>query len=217
VFAERRREMVDRQLRSRGIRDPRVLAAIEKVPRHLFVPPELREEAYNDQPLPIGAEQTISQPYMVASMTELLELAAGDRALEIGAGSGYQTAILAELTAEVHTVEKHPGLAAAAAERLARLGYANAHVHTGDGTLGWPEAAPYTAILVTAAAPFLPPPLVQQLADGGRLVLPLGAADTQAVVRVRRRGRDIATESLYACRFVPLLGRYGWREEDPRG
>ncbi len=209
--------MVDRQLRRRGIRDPRVLAAIEKVPRHLFVPPELREEAYNDQPLPIGGEQTISQPYMVASMTELLELVPGDRALEIGAGSGYQTAILAELTAQVHTVEKQPGLAAAAAERLARLGYANAQVHTGDGTLGWPEAAPYTAILVTAAAPFLPPPLVQQLADGGRLVLPLGAADTQAIVRVRRRGRDIATESLYACRFVPLLGRYGWREEDPRG
>lgn len=209
-------DMVEMQLGGRGIRDPRVLAAMRLVPRHEFVPQRVREEAYKDQALPLGEGQTISQPYMVASMTEMLEISPTDRVLEIGTGSGYQTAVLSVLAREVHTVETRAALAEIARENLARLGYANALVHVGDGTLGWPEAGPFDAILVTAAAPFVPPPLLQQLADGGRLVLPLGREEIQELVRVRRRGQDTTTEHFYHCRFVPLVGRYGWRGEDPQ-
>jgi len=208
--AARRHEMIEKQLRGRGIRDPRVLAAMLAVPRHAFVPSEHMAEAYSDKPLPIGENQTISQPFMVASMTETLELSGSERVLEIGTGSGYQTAVLSLLASEVHTVESVATLADAARKRLTRLGYANVHFHVGDGTLGCAEAAPFDAILVTAAAPLIPPPLVEQLAEGGRLVLPLGSAETQQLARVRRHGDEVTTERLFHCRFVPLLGQYGW-------
>jgi protein-L-isoaspartate(D-aspartate) O-methyltransferase len=208
------REMVEKQLRARGIKDPRVLAAMLAVPRHLFVPRGSVSQAYDNQPLPIGDGQTISQPYMVASMTEALELRGQERVLEIGVGSGYQAAVLSLLAREVHSVENRPALAEAATERLARLGYGNVHVHVGDGTLGWPAEAPFDAIVVTAAAPVVPPPLVEQLGEGGRLVLPCGSAEVQDLVRLRRRGAEISREPFYQCRFVPLVGRYGWRGKD---
>ena len=207
-----RQQMVERQIRQRGIRDPRVLDAMLAVPRHAFVPTEHVSAAYNDQPLPIGEGQTISQPYMVASMTEALELSGSERVLEIGTGSGYQTAVLSPLAREVHTVENHPVLSGAAQARLEQLGSRNVFFHVGDGTLGWPEAAPYDAIMVTAAAPLIPPPLLAQLAEGGRLLLPLGSAETQELVRIWRKGGEITTERLYHCRFVPLIGLYGWSE-----
>jgi protein-L-isoaspartate(D-aspartate) O-methyltransferase len=207
-----RREMVERQIRHRGVRDPRVLEAMLAVPRHAFVPAQHLSEAYADQPLPIGEGQTISQPYIVASMTEALQLSGSERVLEIGTGSGYQTAVLSLLAREVHTIENHRALSEAARERLARLGYRNIFFHVGDGTLGCPEAAPFDAILVTAAAPLIPPPFVAQLAEGGRMLLPLGSAETQELVRVRVLNGEMATERLYHCRFVPLLGRYGWNE-----
>ncbi len=204
------RQMVEKQISGRGIRDPRVLAAMLTVPRHAFIPTQFLAEAYNDQPLAIGNGQTISQPFMVASMTEALELSPEDRVLEIGTGSGYQAAVLSVLARAVYTVESLPELGEAARERLARMRYDNVRVRIGDGTLGWPEEAPFDAILVTAAAPLIPPPLAAQLADGGRLVLPVGPADTQDLLRIRRRGADLVTESFYQCRFVPLVGRYGW-------
>jgi protein-L-isoaspartate(D-aspartate) O-methyltransferase len=204
------RQMVEKQIRGRGIRDPRVLAAMLTVPRHAFIPPQFLAEAYNDQPLAIGNGQTISQPFMVASMTEALELSPEDRVLEIGTGSGYQAAVLSVLARAVYTVESLPELGEAARERLARMGYNNVRVRIGDGTLGWPDEAPFDAILVTAAAPLIPPPLTAQLADGGRLVLPVGSVDTQDLLRIRRRGADLITESFYQCRFVPLVGRHGW-------
>jgi protein-L-isoaspartate(D-aspartate) O-methyltransferase len=172
-FADLRHRMVTRQLRGRHLTDERVLAAMEKVPRHLFVPQSQRHAAYNDGPLPIGTGQTISQPYMVARMTELLRLTPTDRVLEIGTGSGYQAAILAELAGEVWTLERHAELAGRAAELLSQLGYENVHVITSDGSLGYPEAAPYNAIVVTAAAPSVPDALKDQLAVGGRMVIPV--------------------------------------------
>jgi protein-L-isoaspartate(D-aspartate) O-methyltransferase len=204
------RQMVEKQIRGRGIRDPRVLAAMLTVPRHAFIPPQFLAEAYNDQPLAIGNGQTISQPFMVASMTEALALSPEDRVLEIGTGSGYQAAVLSVLARAVYTLESLPELGEAARERLARMGYNNVRVRIGDGTLGWPDEAPFDAILVTAAAPLIPPPLTAQLADGGRLVLPVGSVDTQDLLRIRRRGADLITESFYQCRFVPLVGRHGW-------
>src|SRR5258708_31412118 len=165
--------MVERQLRKRGIRDERVLAAMFSVPRHEFVPAEFAAEAYSDRPLPIGHGQTISQPFMVAAMAEALQLSGGERVLEIGAGSGYQAAVLSLLAREVHTVEMHEELAADSAQRLQRLGYTNVRVHVGDGTLGWPDAAPFDAIVVTAAAPEIPPPLAAELSNGGRMVIPV--------------------------------------------
>jgi protein-L-isoaspartate(D-aspartate) O-methyltransferase len=209
--AARRLEMVEKQIRARDIRDPRVLTAMLTVPRHLFVPQECLDAAYSDNPLPIGEGQTISQPFMVASMTEALELCGTERVLEVGTGSGYQTAVLSLLAREVHTVESHAALAESARERLTRLGYGHVHFHTGDGTLGWSEASPYDAILITAAAPLIPPPLVAQLAEGGRMVLPLGSAESQELRRVRRLDGEVSTEVLYHCRFVPLIGRYGFR------
>lgn len=209
--ALRRREMVERQLRGRGIRDERVLAAMLSVPRHEFIPTELAGEAYSDRPLPIGHSQTISQPFMVAAMAQALELTGGERVLEVGAGSGYQAAVLSLLAHEIHTIEVHEDLAVDTAERLRRLGYGNVSVHVGDGTLGWPEQAPFEAIVVTAAAPEIPPPLAAQLAEGGRLIIPVGTAEEQRLLRVEKREGLLATRPLYHCRFVPLVGQYGWK------
>jgi len=208
-----RQEMVERQLRKRGIRDERVLAAMLSVPRHEFVPPALAAEAYTDRPLPIGHEQTISQPFMVAAMTEALELSGGERVLEIGAGSGYQAAVLSLLARELHTVEMHENLATSTAERLRRLGYDNVSVHFGDGTVGWPDAAPFEAIVVTAAAPGIPPPLTAQLAEGGRLVIPVGTPQEQRLLRVDKHSGELTKRELYHCRFVPLVGQYGWKRK----
>ena len=210
-FAAERRAMVEEQIRERGVGAPRLLAALLAVPRHLFVPEDYVAGAYSDQPLPIGEGQTISQPYMVAVMTEALELSGNERVLEVGTGSGYQAALLSLLAAEVYTVESHASLALAARQRLAQLGYANVHVHSGDGTMGLSEAAPFDAIVVTAAAPRVPLPLVEQLAEGGRLVIPVGQADQQELLQVRKTAGQITSRALHYCRFVPLVGRYGWR------
>jgi protein-L-isoaspartate(D-aspartate) O-methyltransferase len=207
-----RREMVERQIRDRGIRSPRVLEAMQSVERHLFVPPDNVERAYADEPLPIGEGQTISQPFMVAAMAEALSLDGHERVLEIGAGSGYQAAVISLLAREVIAVETQPLLAASARARLARLGYLNARIELGDGSLGWPLDAPYDAILVTAAAPAVPPPLLEQLVEGGRLVIPVGSAEQQELLRIVKRGGATTQQSLYTCRFVPLLGRHGWRD-----
>ena len=204
-YSAAREQMVQEQIEARGIRDARVLAALRKVPRHLFVPPEERDEAYFDFPLAIGHEQTISQPYIVAFMTEALELRPRDRALEIGTGSGYQAAILAELAAEVYSIEIVPALAHEAEARLRRLGYPNVQVRVGDGYRGWPDAAPFDAIIVTAAPDHIPQPLVDQLREGGRMVLPLGLWD-QELVRLRRSREGIQRESLLPVRFVPMTG-----------
>lgn len=213
-FEDARQEMVARQIHARGIQSPRVLNAMKFVPRHLFVPPEQILAAYADEPLLIGSGQTISQPFMVAAMADALSLELGDRVLEIGGGSGYQAAILSLLAREVIAIEAQPELATSARERLARLGYSNVRIEQGDGSLGWPTSAPYDAILVTAAAPAVPPPLVEQLADGGRLVIPVGAPEHQNLLRISKREDRMLQESLYACRFVPLLGRYGWPPDD---
>lgn len=211
-YAAQREQMVRGQIEARGVRDERVLAAMRAVPRHLFVPAYQAGAAYHDTPLAIGQGQTISQPYIVALMTELLELADHERVLEIGTGSGYQAAILAQLAAEVITVERFPSLAQEARERLARLGYDNVRVEVGDGSLGWPEGAPYDAIIVTAASPEMPEPLLDQLADGGRLVVPVGPRWTQHLVRVRRQGGTFRRESLIGVAFVPLIGQHGWQD-----
>jgi len=203
-------EMIEKQLQRRGIREPRVLSAMRAVPRHMFVPEEFADHAYEDRPLPIGEGQTISQPYIVASMTEALELTGRERVLEIGTGCGYQTAVLSLLDVEVYAIERYAQLAEPAKARLAHLGYSNVHVHVCDGTLGWPEAAPFDAILVGAAAPRVPRTLVDQLAQGGRMVLPVGQEETQTLLRIRRTEEGISTERLYPCRFVPLVGCHGW-------
>jgi protein-L-isoaspartate(D-aspartate) O-methyltransferase len=210
-FEDARREMVARQICERGIRSERVLEAMRSVPRHLFVPIEHIDASYADEPLPIGEGQTISQPFMVAAMAEALALEGGEHLLEIGAGSGYQAAVLSLLARDVIAVEAQLSLATAAGERLSRLGYSNVRVEFGDGSLGWPQEAPYNAILVTAAAPDVPPPLVEQLGEGGRLVIPVGGAEQQELLRITKREGQLSQETLYACRFVPLVGRYGWR------
>ncbi len=210
-FESARREMVARQIRDRGIHSARVIEAMQSVERHLFVPIEHASRAYADEPLPIGEGQTISQPFMVAAMADALTLEGHERVLEIGAGSGYQAAVISLLAREVIAVEAQSLLAASARERLARLGYLNVRIEVGDGSLGWPSGAPYDAILVTAAAPAVPPPLLDQLAEGGRLVIPVGTVDQQELLRIFNRGGTITQKSLYACRFVPLLGRHGWR------
>ncbi|HTU35860.1 MAG TPA: protein-L-isoaspartate(D-aspartate) O-methyltransferase [Candidatus Acidoferrum sp.] len=211
-FEDARREMVARQIAERGIRDERVLEAMRSIPRHLFVPGEYVNASYRDEPLPIGERQSISQPFMVAAMAEALLLKGSERVLEIGGGSGYQAAVLSLLVNEVIAIEAHPALAASAGERLARLGYTNAHVEQADGSMGWAQNAPYDAILVTAAAPAVPPPLVGQLAEGGRLVLPVGGGENQELIRITKSDGRTSQESLYACRFVPLVGRYGWQD-----
>jgi protein-L-isoaspartate(D-aspartate) O-methyltransferase len=216
-YLQARQRMVAEQIEGRGLRresDHRVLAAMRAVQRHLFVPENQRRAAYQDGPLPIGQGQTISQPYTVALMTSLLDLRGKERVLEIGTGSGYQAAVLAVLADEVHTLERHARLARRAAETLARLGYANAQVHTADGSLGWLAAAPYQAILVTAAAPSVQPILLEQLADGGRLVLPVGDHKGQELQRWTRRGADFEPENIIRVSFVPLRGAAGWNEKD---
>jgi protein-L-isoaspartate(D-aspartate) O-methyltransferase len=212
-YAAVRKRMVDTQLAARGVSDPRVLAAMRRVPRHRFVPKHLWDQAYGDYPLPIGEDQTISQPYMVALMTEALEPYETDRVLEIGAGSGYQAAILAELVAEVITIERLPTLAAGAERVLHTLGYQNVRVVVGDGTLGWPKEGPYEGIIVTAGAPQVPRPLIEQLASGGRLVIPVGDQYSQTLTRVRQTPGGLKYEYLGGCRFVRLIGKYGWQEE----
>jgi protein-L-isoaspartate(D-aspartate) O-methyltransferase len=197
--------MVEQQIETRGVRDARTLAAMRKVRRHLFVPPALVEEAYDDHPLPIGHGQTISQPYIVAFMTEALRLEGGETVLEIGTGSGYQAAVLAEIAAHVYSIEIVPALADEARRRLAALGYANVAVRAGDGYQGWPDAAPFDAIVVTAAAPRIPEPLKAQLRDGGRLVLPVGD-EWQELIVVTRRGDRFETKQVLPVRFVPMTG-----------
>jgi protein-L-isoaspartate(D-aspartate) O-methyltransferase len=205
-------EMVERDIAGRGVRDVRVLAAMRDVPREVFVPASRQNQAYDDRPLPIGAGQTISQPYIVALMCEALQLTGGERVLEIGTGSGYAAAVLARLAAQVDTVERIAELAERADRLLVQLKVDNVRVHAGDGTLGWPDAAPYDAITVTAAGPAVPPALLSQLAPGGRLVMPVGESpSSQDLVRVTRTGpNETRTESLGGVVFVPLLGAQGW-------
>jgi protein-L-isoaspartate(D-aspartate) O-methyltransferase len=212
-YAQERNHMVNSQLIPRGLADSRVLAAMRKVPRHRFVPPHLWDQAYNDYPLPIGEDQTISQPYIVALMTEILEPREGDRVLEIGTGSGYQAAILAELVAQVFTMDRMGPLASRALEVLEKLGYQNIQARVGDGTLGWPEEAPFDGIIVTAAAPQVPRPLTEQLALGGRLVIPVGDRYSQTLTCIRKTKDGLKFEYHGGCRFVPLIGKFGWPEE----
>jgi len=211
-FQNERERMVSEQLASRTIRDPRVLLAMRSVPRELFVPPEHRLLAYADGPLPIGQGQTISQPFIVALMSQLLELQGEENVLEVGTGSGYQAAVLAHLAKSVHTIERHASLARSAERVFSQLGLENIHTHIGDGTRGYPEAAPFNGIIVTAAAPKVPHPLLEQLADGGRLVIPVGGRRGQYLERWRRLGDDYRHESLEPVAFVPLLGKHGWED-----
>jgi protein-L-isoaspartate(D-aspartate) O-methyltransferase len=214
-FKRQRIKMVDSQIRSRGITDARVLKAMEKIPRHLFVDEGLVEQAYNDNPLPIGERQTISQPYMVALMTEALELQGTEKVLELGTGSGYQTAILAELAERVFSIERIASLANKARKVIESLGYFNVVIRVGDGTYGWREEAPFDGILVSAGSPDIPKPLVGQLKTGGRLVIPVGSRFTQTLYRVTRLSEnveDIKKEDLGGCRFVNLIGEHGWRD-----
>ncbi len=208
-FLEERKYMVERQLRARGINDRRVLDAFEAVPRHLFVLEEARPWAYEDSPHRIGFEQTISQPFIVAYMTQMLDLTATERALEVGTGSGYQAAILSKLAAEAHTVELIEPLAERAAQTLASLGITNVFIHVGDGSLGWIESAPYDAIIVTAAAPRAPKSLLDQLADRGRMILPVGAGKHQNLELWTREGDSFSCESSLPVAFVPLKGKEG--------
>jgi len=204
--------MVEEQLVRRGITDARVLDAMRKVPRHRFVEEALRDRAYGDYPLPIGEGQTISQPYMVAAMTQLLRLGGAEKVLEIGTGSGYQTAILAELARRVCSIERLPSLAARARRTLEELGYTNAVVKTADGTYGWPDEAPFDRILVTAGAPAVPAPLFQQLAEGGRLVVPIGDSQSQTLHVVDKVEGRMRTSTDCGCVFVKLVGKYGWED-----
>lgn len=214
-YKKQRMKMVDSQLRSRGIMDQRVLKAMEKVPRHLFVDEALRDQAYNDSPLPIGENQTISQPYMVALMTAALELKGGEKVLEIGTGSGYQTAVLAELADQVFSIERIAFLASRARKVLDSLNYFNVAIRVGDGTYGWKEESPFDGIIITAGAPDIPKPMLDQLAVGGRLVIPVGTRFAQNLMRVTKLSAEpseFKQEDLGACRFVDLVGEYGWRQ-----
>jgi protein-L-isoaspartate(D-aspartate) O-methyltransferase len=209
-YAAERQQMVDKQIAARGVADPRVLAAMAKVPRHRFIPSHLRDQAYGDYPLPIGEDQTISQPYIVALMTEMLELQDTDKVLEIGTGSGYQAAILGELAARVFTIDRVATLLVKAERILDSLGYTNIKTKVGDGTLGWPEEAPFDAIIVTAGAPKVPRPLTEQLALGGRLVIPVGDQWSQTLTCVRKTRDGLKYEYHGGCRFVRLIGEHGW-------
>ena len=205
--------MVEEQIISRGIRDSEVIEAMKKVPRHLFVEEALQSQGYSDHPLPIGEKQTISQPYMVALMTEALQLVGKEKVLEIGAGSGYQTAILAELGERVFSIERIRSLAIRARKLLYELGYFNFEIKIFDGTYGWVEEGPFDSIIVTAGAPDIPQPLIDQLTIGGRLVIPVGDAFVQDLIRITKTGEGIKREDLGGCRFVKLIGRYGWEDE----
>ena len=209
-LAALRKRMVETQIIPRGVRDERVLDAMRRVPRHRFVPDEFAGSSYSDMALPSAQDQTISQPYMVAAMTELLELKGDEKVLEIGTGSGYQTAILAELAARVYTVERLGPLAAAAKKTLGDLGYTNISFAVGDGSMGLPEAAPFQGIIVTAAAPEIPPPLSKQLAEGGIIIIPLGSRDSQRLIRGKKDNGKLVLEEHTFCSFVPLIGTYGF-------
>ena len=211
-FATARNRMVETQLISRGIKDKRVLDVMRKVPRHRFVEEALTNQAYSDHPLPIGEKQTISQPYMVALMTEALELQGHEKVLEIGTGSGYQTAILAELTEKIYSIERIRSLTAKARRILDELGYLNVVLKVGDGTFGWKKEAPFDGIIVTAGSPDVPQPLVDQLPVGGRLVIPVGDRYTQSLLRIVREKKGLTKTDLGGCRFVNLLGEHGWKE-----
>jgi protein-L-isoaspartate(D-aspartate) O-methyltransferase len=211
-FEEQRNHMVNEHLLGRDIRDLRVLEAMRTIPRHLFISPEYALHAYADSPLPIGGEQTISQPYIVALMTQLLNLQGREKVLEIGTGSGYQAAILAYLASEVYTVERIAQLARKSEATLRQLGLKNVYFHIGDGTRGWAEYAPYDCIIVTAAAPQVPDALLEQLVDGGLLVIPVGGRGNQSLQRIQRRGQDYETEVTVPVAFVPLKGDFGWEE-----
>jgi protein-L-isoaspartate(D-aspartate) O-methyltransferase len=213
-FRQVREAMVEDQIKARGITDTRVLAAMRTLPRHAFVPDNFLDEAYQDHPLPVGEGQTISQPYIVALMTSRLELKGSEKVLEIGTGSGYQAAILARLSKEVHTVERIPELAAKAISTLKELGIENVIVHLGDGSLGWPEAAPYDRIIVTAAAPAVPEELTSQLAPGGRLIIPVGERWNQMLEEWEKTGAGLEKRDVLPVVFVPLLGQKGWQERD---
>jgi len=212
-FPKARLKMVEEQITSRGIKDAKLIAAIKKIPRHLFVEEALQNQAYTDHPLPIGEKQTISQPYMVALMTEALLLTGKEKVLEIGTGSGYQTAILAELSEKVFSIERIRPLALRARKLLYELGYFNVEIKIFDGTFGWVEESPFDAILVTAGSPDIPQPLIDQLATGGRLVIPVGDALVQDLFRVTKTETGVKKEDLGGCRFVKLIGKYGWKAE----
>ncbi len=211
-YRELRHAMVEHQVEARGISDTRVLDAVRRVPRHLFVPPAMRSRAYEDMPLPVSDGQTISQPYMVAWMSELLGAKADELVLEIGTGTGYQAAVLGLLARRVYSMERIESLASSARKRLARLGFENIEVVVGDGSGGLPEHAPYKRIIVTAGSPRVPRVLTEQLADGGRLVIPVGTSTMQVLTVVERQGGKLATREEGSCVFVPLLGEHGWRQ-----
>jgi protein-L-isoaspartate(D-aspartate) O-methyltransferase len=211
-FEKERSRMVDEQIAARGVRDPRVLAAMRRVPRHEFMPEAMRVQAYGDHAMPIGEGQTISQPYIVALMSELLELRGEERVLEIGTGSGYQAAILAELCRKVYTIERVKVLADRARATLDRLGYRTVAMKVYDGTYGWKEMAPFDAIIVTAAAPDVPAALVEQLTEGGRLVIPVGERFSQVLMKVVKSPSGVVTQTSIPCMFVPLIGAHGWKE-----
>ncbi|MGH9356109.1 MAG: protein-L-isoaspartate(D-aspartate) O-methyltransferase [Terriglobia bacterium] len=208
-----RQRMVQVQIRRRGVRDERVLEALRRVPRHEFVPAKFLEFAYEDRPLPIGETETISQPYMVAAMSEAAAVQPGDKVLEVGCGSGYQAAILAFLGAQVFSMERNPALADSARARLARLGYGDVIVICGDGSEGYAPAAPYGAIVVAAGSPQTPPALLDQLAEGGRMVIPVGGLTGQQLQLLHKSASGISVRDLDLCQFVPLVGKYGWTEE----
>lgn len=212
-FRKEREEMVEFQIRARGVGDERVLAAMRKIPRHLFVPRGYERSAYEDRPLPIGEGQTISQPYIVAVMTEQLDLAPQDRVLEVGTGSGYQAALLAELAGTVISIERLASLADRAQQNLARAGVTNVKVVVGDGTEGYPPEAPYDAVIVTAASPTIPDPLIDQLAEGGRLLAPVGPRECQDLLKLVKREGKVESIPLGGVCFVPLIGQFGWRGE----
>jgi len=211
-FVGQRQKMVEEQLISRGIKDIKVLVAMNAVPRHFFVQESFHHKAYGDHPLPIGGSQTISQPYIVGAMTEALQLKGPERVLEIGTGSGYQTAVLAELADKVFTIERIKSIARIAKNKLDQLGYVNILYKIFDGTYGWRDQSPYDAILITAAGPEIPKTLIEQLADGGRIVAPIGDQASQTLTLLTKEGSQIRTQKLMDCSFVPLIGKYGWSE-----
>jgi len=211
-YAPARRRMVDSQLRARNINNARVLKAMVKVPRHLFVEEALRSQAYGDYPLQIGEYQTISQPYIVALMTQALKLKGGERVLELGTGSGYQAAVLAELAGQVYSIERIRSLMVKARQTLDKLGYHNILIKLGDGTSGWPEEAPFDGIIVTAGAPSVPQPLIDQLKPGGRLIIPVGSRDSQTLTVVTLTEKGPEEKRLAGCRFVKLIGQHGWED-----
>ena len=210
LFERARERMVEEQLAQRGVTDTRVLGAMRRVPRHLFVEEALRDRAYGDHPLPIGEEQTISQPFIVGLMSALLELRGDEKVLEVGTGSGYQTAVLAELSRRVCSIERLPRLAERARALLADLGYQNVWIRVGSGTLGWPDEAPFDRILVAAAGPSVPPPLFEQLVEGGRMVVPLGNPANQTLTLVENIGGEMKRTPHGECKFVRLVGKYAW-------